>query len=102
MIGVGLRSDIYTLSDWNTHADDANAPLLQAIVLEQHLQWRMTPWYTKAKMYLRGDQTLNWHDTSSHRWQTVASTVAWVSLAILSATTSLVVGYFLYLRYWIL
>ncbi|KAG8983089.1 hypothetical protein FRB95_002412 [Tulasnella sp. JGI-2019a] len=74
---------------------------IEAIVLEQHLQWRTTPWYTKAKMYLRGDQTLNWHDTSSHRWQTVASTVAWFSLAILSATTSLVVGYLLYLRYWI-
>lgn len=69
----------------------------QAIALEQHLQWRTTPWYTKAKMYLRGDRTLNWHDKSSHRWQVLIMIVTWVFLIALALVG---VAILVYLFFW--
>lgn len=71
----------------------------QAIALEQHLQWRTTPWYTKAKMYLQGDQALNLNDYSSHRWSNIRLGVAWALVVILSLA-ALIAGYLVYMGRW--
>ncbi|KAG8905043.1 hypothetical protein FRB99_000779 [Tulasnella sp. 403] len=74
----------------------ADPIFVQAVALEQHLQWRTTPWYTKAKAYLRGERTLNWHDKSSHRWQVIAMILTWVFLIFLVFLILAILAYFFF------
>jgi len=72
---------------------------IKAQALEQHLQWRMRPWYNKMMAYLRGERRLNWRDTSPHRLQSITRAAIWALTTIMLALIFiLLLYYFFWLR----
>jgi len=83
-----------TLAEERYHKDR-----IKAQALEQHLLWRMRPWYNKMMAYLRGERSLNWRDTSPHRLQNITRAAIWaLATIILALTIILLVYYFFWLR----
>jgi len=93
-----VRSRLQKTSDTTIRAEERySKDRVKAQALEQHLLWRMRPWYNKMMAYLRGERRINWHDTSPHRIQNITTAAIWgVGIVLLA----LALAIFVYMLLW--